>query len=71
MCLEAARGIRLQCGRDYGFPEDLEEAPRATDVSQLTAVEREGRLPTNNLQTERNLSIFDKRASKVAKCRKL
>ena len=50
MCLEAARGICLQSGREYGFPEDLEEAPRATDVSQLTA-EGEG-LPTNNLQTD-------------------
>ena len=39
-----------------------------TDISLLTADEHEG-LPMNNLQAERNLSIFDKRASKVAKCR--
>ena len=59
MCLEAASGILLQCRREYGFPEDLEDVPRDTDISQLTAGERE-KLPTNNLQTERNLSIFDK-----------
>ena len=34
----------------------------------MTADEREG-LPTDDLQAERNFSIFDKRASKVAKCR--
>ena len=67
MCVEAASGILVQYGREYVFREASDQTARATDISLLTAEECDG-LPTNN-QTERNLSIFDKRASKVAKCR--
>ena len=51
-----------------GFCYASDLSKRALDISLLTADEREG-LPTDDLQAERNLSIFDKRASKVAKCR--
>lgn len=67
MCVEAAEGIRLQCGREYGFGQNTEKE-RATDISKLTLEERKD-LPTNNLITERNLSVFDQRASKSARCR--
>ena len=65
MCEAAAEGIKLQCGREYGFSESG-EVPRATVLSSLSTNELEG-LPSNNLSAERNLSIFDKRASKVTK----
>ena len=48
MCIEAAKGILMQCGREYGFCEASDLSKRATDNSLLTADEREG-LPTNNL----------------------
>ena len=68
MCLEAAKGIQLQCGREYGFAEGGNEQPRATVLTKLSTAELEGLL-INNLPAERNLAIFNKRASKVAKSR--
>ena len=55
MCSSAADGIKLQCGREYGFSPESDET-RATD---LTTLNRDKLLliPTNNL-----LSIFDNRA---------
>ena len=50
-----------------GFGDNTEKE-RATDISKLSLEERKD-LPTNNLITERNLSVFDRRASKSAKCR--
>ena len=32
MCVEAARGIRMQCGREYGFSESSDQTVRATDI---------------------------------------
>ena len=61
MCIDAAKGILMQCGREYGFCEASDLSKRATDISLLTADEREG-LPKNNLQAEGNHSIFNKRA---------
>ena len=67
MCVEAADGIKVQCGREYGF-SDPGEKPRATVLSSLTASELKD-LETNNLAAERNLVLFDRRASKASKSR--
>ena len=64
MCIDAAAGIQLQCGREYGFSNDAE---RATVVSELTDSFLEG-LPTNNIVAERYLTKFD-RLSVVSKFR--
>ena len=66
MCIDAADKIMLQCGREYGF--SMEASNRTTDLSTLTKEQLQG-LPTGNLKCERHLSVFNKRASKVAKCR--
>ena len=68
MCLEAAKGVMLQCGREYGFSDSSNQELRATDLSTLSEKQLEG-LPTNNLATERLLAVFDHRAQKSAKCR--
>ena len=67
MCIEAGKGLKLQRGREYGF-SDRDSVPPAAVVSDLSDAELQG-LPTNNLNTERNLSTFDRRADKSAKCR--
>ena len=48
---------------ESGFGQSTTGKPRATDIAALTP------LPTHNLQTEHNLSVFDHRAEKSAKCR--
>ena len=68
MCLEAAKGVMLQCGREYGFSDSSNQELRATDLSTLSEKQLEG-LPTNNLATERLLAVFDHHAQKSAKCR--
>ena len=67
MCQAAAGGIKLQCGREYGFA-DANQTLRASDISGLTKTQLLG-LPTNNLAAERNLAIFDKRAAKASQSR--
>ena len=57
MCDKKAVGIHLQCGREYGFT-DYTLKKRATDLPLLSQKELTG-LPTNNLITERSLSVFD------------
>ena len=64
---KAAETIELQCGREYGFGERLNENPRATAIYKLTSEERKD-LEMHNLVAERNLGVFDKRAD-VAKFR--
>ena len=64
---EAAKGVKLQCGREYGFDNTTTDV-RATILSDLDKAELKG-LPTNNLTAERKLAIFDKHAGKVGKCR--
>ena len=64
MCIDAAEGLKLQCGREYGFSSD--EA-RATQLHKLTESQLQG-LPTNNLVTETDLSKFS-RLAEVAKLR--
>ena len=67
MCKAAADGIKLQCGREYGFAY-AHQMLRATDISSMAESQLQG-LPTNNLAAERNLAIFDKRAAKASKSR--
>ena len=68
MCIDAADAILLQGGRKYGFSDSVAISSRATDLSSLDAWQLKG-LPSNNLIGERLLAVFDKRASKVSKCR--
>ena len=55
MCKAAAEGLRIQRGREYGF-YGKEYTERATDVSKMAGTELE-RIPSHNLDCERNLSI--------------
>ena len=45
MCINVAEGIKLQCGREYGFSE---KDARATQLDKLASNELP-ELPTNNL----------------------
>ena len=65
MCLSADEAIKLQCGREYGFPDGEEQ--RAA-VLATEEPEKLVSLPTNNLITEIDFSKFD-RVAKVAKSR--
>ena len=65
-CTSAAEGIQLQCGREYGFAKDDQEA-RATKLFKLSYEDLKD-LPTNNLDTERDLAKFS-HLSAVAKFR--
>ena len=66
MCVKAADGIQLQCGREYGFAKP-DQTPRATDLNILSPAELQG-LPTNNLDAERDRAKFSNLAQ-VAKFR--
>ena len=63
-CLQAAEDLVRQRGREYGFSV---ENNRATD---LTTVPEEicDKLPSHNLDCERDLSIMDKLAIRAAAC---
>ena len=50
----------LQCGKEYGFA-DKNEPARVTQLNLLTAEEL-AQLPTNNIPSERILSVFDRNA---------
>ena len=65
MWVDAAEGIKLQCGREYGFSEIK---PRATQLDKVTPAELLG-LPTNNLDTERDLSKFSRLSDLVEEAR--
>ena len=68
MCTDAANVLERQAGREYGFGEQsANPEPRATQIHLLTKEERHG-LPSHNLDAERHLSVFGKRAP-VAKFR--
>ena len=67
MCLKAAKGVKLQCGREYGFDNTTTDV-QATILSDLDKAELKG-LPTHNITAERKLAVFDIRAGKVGKCR--
>ena len=55
MWIDAAEGIKLQCGREYEFSKS---DARATQLEKLAPYEL-SRLPTNNLDTEKDLSKFN------------
>ena len=61
MCTDAANVLERQAGREYGFGKYVDEPARATKLYLLTPEDRAG-LPTNNLDSERNLTVFGKRA---------
>lgn len=63
MCIDAAKGVKMQCEREYWL--EGTEGVRATQVHKLTAEERKN-LPTNNLNTERHLAKFGYLASQSA-----
>ena len=52
MCIDAAEGIKLQCGRENGFSKS---DARSTQIDKIAPNELSGLL-TNNLDTERDLS---------------
>ena len=66
MCLEAAKGVKLQCSRECVFDNTTKDV-RAIILSDLDKAELEG-LPIHNITAERKLAVFDKRAGKVGKC---
>ena len=66
MCKNAADGILMQCGREYGFSQD--NSLRPTDITTVN-IEDLKLLPCNNLKAERNLAEFDRRVSNVTKYR--
>ncbi len=50
MCSSGADGIKLQCGREYGFSPQSDES-RATDLTTLNSDKLE-LIPTNNFKCE-------------------
>ena len=71
MCIDAAKIIERQCGREYGFGnriEDQTDAPRATQIFKLPQLLRKDIHVTNNIVAECHLSIFDRKFV-VSKCR--
>ena len=65
MCEHSAKALKLQCGREYGFADEGQEA-RAIDLTLLTTEELKD-LQTNNLICERWLAHFGKRKTKDLK----
>ena len=62
MCEDAAAVLDRQAGREYGFGVGgVDETPRVTQLHLLPPDERAG-LPTNNIDAERHLAVFGKRA---------
>ena len=67
MCVDAAAGIKLQCGGEYGFGDMDEEDPRATQLYKFSKAELKD-MPTNNINAEGDLAKFSQLAV-VAKFR--
>ena len=65
MCLRAAKGVELQCKREYWADPTDETKQRATRLNLLTEEQR-SMLPTNNLNTERSLAKFGYLAAQSA-----
>ena len=63
MCVQAAKGVELQCKREYW--QDTTDGTRATQLHKLSSSQRKN-LPTNNLNTERYLAKFGYLASQSA-----
>ena len=62
MCVQASKGIELQCKHEYWGEES---GGRTTELHKLTLEERQN-LPTNNLNAERYLATFGYLASQSA-----
>ena len=67
MCVDAAAGIKFQCGGEYGFGDMDEEDPRATQLYKFSKAELKD-MPTNNINAEGDLAKFSQLAV-VAKFR--
>ena len=67
MCTQAAKTLLLQCGREYGFGETA-KITRSTQLHLLPAEEIK-QLPTNNIDSERVFSVFDRKAAVSSRCR--
>ena len=67
MYVDAAAGIKLQCGGEYGFGDMDEEDPRATQLYKFSKAELKD-MPTNNINAEGDLAKFSQLAV-VAKFR--
>ena len=61
MCVDAAIVFGRQAGREYGFGTLLNEPARATQLYLLSKEELSD-LSTNNLDAERHLTVFGRRA---------
>ena len=57
MCTDASRTVKLQCGRECGFAADDKALPRATQL-QLFPEQELAKMPTHNIDTERDLAKF-------------
>ena len=55
MCVDAADGIKLLCGREYGFGHMDEENLKATQLYKLSKDELKD-MPTNNFNAEKDLA---------------
>ena len=56
----------MQCGREYGFADGIDENPRATQLFKLSSDDLKD-MPTNNINVERDLAKF----SYLALCEKI
>ena len=58
LCADAAACIQRQCGREFGFPAPGEDC--GSQAAELTAIDDDllVKALTNNLITERHLSVF-------------
>ena len=65
-CEKASSDLATQRGREYGFGEQANSA-RATELYRLDPKSLDY-LPTNNLDCERDLSIFSKLAARSSAC---
>ena len=65
MCINAAKGIHLQCSREYWDNQLSSSDERATSIVKLSQTERQN-LPTENLACERYLTTFGHIASNSA-----
>ena len=62
MCVEAAKGFELQCGRKYGLGTSEFPSSRTTKLHALQPEELKS-IPTNNIICERLLATFSRFAN--------
>ena len=67
ICVQAALHLATQQGREYGFGPQVDVSCHAATLHMLDPSKLQY-LPTNNIDYERDLSIFDKLASRSASC---